>query len=289
MMRGLLVFAALALLTNVAHTAEKPLEALEHINGFRAEHGLAPLRMEARLALLTRNQAMRIMKRHKRDPLDPMGVSLGKQLRRAGYAYKEAKQLVAVGPPNGKSAVDRWLRDHDSRQVLLSRRFREAGIGYARRKDGALKHFWVITLAEPTLPATFNWRREIMRQVNRYRANHGLGLLRIDPVLNIMAQGHSDDMAARDYFGHVTPNGKTVGDRATRAGYPWRTVLENLAAGQEKPSDVVKGWINSPPHRKALLAPNIDEAGVGYTFLAQDGGLVRSFHYWALNMGRRRR
>jgi len=51
---------------------------------------------------------------------------------------------------------------------------------------------------------------------------------------------------------------------------------------------IISGSLPSPPHRKALLTEDIDDAGIGYTFIAQDGGVVRSFHYWTLNMGRRR-
>ncbi len=287
-MRHWLAIALVALLTRGAEAADIQREVLEHINGFRAQHGLAPLRMEARLALLARDLAQDVMKRRKLDARGPEGLTLDKRLRRAGYAYKQAAQQVAMGYPNAKGVVDLWRSRRDSRQVLLSQTLSEAGIGYAQRQGAALDHYWVITLAEPTRPAASNWRREIMRHVNKFRARYGLAPLSINPLLNTTAQSHSDDMAARDFFDHVSPTGKTIGDRATRAGYPWRTVLENLAAGQDNPVEVVKGWINSPPHRKALLARDIDDAGVGYTFLAQDGGLVRSFHYWTLNMGRRR-
>ncbi|NKB59452.1 MAG: hypothetical protein GKS00_24275 [Alphaproteobacteria bacterium] len=287
----LLAFAITALFAidlAAATGTERSQEALALINGYRAQHGLEPLRMEARLSMLARDQAKVMLTRRYVDPRSPEGVTLEKRLRRAGYAYRQAFQQIATGYPNGKSVVDSWLQRRDSRQVLLNRSLSEAGIGYAHREGVALDHFWVITLAEPTRPAARNWRREIMRYVNQYRARHKLSPLTLNLALNRTAQAHSDDMAARDFFDHVTPSGKTVGDRATRAGYQWRAVLENLAAGQDNPQEVVTGWINSPPHREALLEPDIDDAGVGYTFLAQDGGVVRKFHYWTLNMGRRR-
>jgi uncharacterized protein YkwD len=289
MMRRWLVIAALALLANgAAIAAGGSSEALDTINAFRASHGLKPLRIEARLALLARDQANGMMARRKLDSRSPDGLSLEKRLRKAGYAYRQATLQVAMGYPNGRSVVEVWMQSPDSRQVLLNRKLSEVGIGYAHQNGAPLNHFWVIMLAEPTRPAAANWRQEIMRYVNRYRSRNGLSALSLEPILNKAAQAHSDDMAARDYFDHVTPNGKTVGDRVTRAGYRWRSVLENLAAGQETPRAVVDGWINSPPHRRALLSDAIVDAGVGYTFLAQDGGLVRKFHYWTLNMGKPR-
>lgn len=228
------------------------------------------------------------MTRRRLDTAGPNGLTLEKRLRQAGYAFREAAQQVAMGYPNGKSVVDEWLQRPDTRRMLLNQSLSEVGIGYARRGNGTLDHFWVITLAEPTRPASSNWRRETLRYVNQYRARYGLSPLTLDDSLNRTAQAHSDDMATRDFFDHVTPNGETVGDRATQGGYSWSAILENLAAGQDNPREVVEGWINSPLHRKALLTDDIDDAGIGYTFIAQDGGVVRSFHYWTLNMGRRR-
>ncbi len=289
MLLRLLAIIVVSLQANTATAAtDRSLEALRLINGYRAQHGLAPLRMEARLELLARDQAKDMLARRKLDTRGATGLTLEKRLRRAGYAFRQAAQQVAMGYPNENTVIDMWMGRRDSRQFLLNQHLSEAGIGYAARGGEALDHFWVITLADPTGPAASNWRREILRRVNRFRAHKRLQPLKLDPVLNTAAQGHSDDMAERDFFDHVSPGGSTVGDRAARAGYRWRTVLENLAAGQENPREMVQGWIKSPPHRKALLVPDIDDAGVGYTFLAQDGGIVRSYHYWTLNMGRKR-
>lgn len=284
----LLVIAVAALLASGAAAADRSVEVLDLINGYRAQHGVKPLRMEARLSLLARDIANDMLARRDLDPQGPGGLTLEKRLSRAGYAFRQAAQQVAMGYPSGRSLVEMWLSRTDSRRFLLNRSLSEAGVGYARRGGETIDHFWVITLAEPSRPAPAGWRETVLRHINRYRANNGLPPVALDPVLNIVAQGHSDDMADRDYFNHVSPGGSTVGDRVARAGYEWSSVVENLAAGQESPREVVRGWIDSPPHRAALLARNIDQAGIGYTFLARDGGLVRSYHYWTLNMARRR-
>lgn len=288
LLRFLFVFILALQTIGGAAAKDPPHEALRLINDFRAQHGLRPLRMEARLALLARDQARDMLVRRSLAPNSETGQSLERRLRRAGYAFRQAAQQVAMGFPDGQAVIAMWMGRQDSRDVLLNRDLREAGIGYAARGSDAIDHFWVITLADPTAPVAGNWRREILRHVNRYRARNRLPPLSLDPTLNVAAQLHSDDMAERDFFDHVTPTGSTVGDRATRAGYPWQRVLENLAAGQESPREVVEGWIKSPPHRKALLARDIEDAGIGYTFLAHDGGVVRSYHYWTLNMGRKR-
>jgi len=275
-----------------AQTANSPADpsadALRAINAARVENGLRPLRMEARLTRLARDHARDMVKRRYFDTRTPAGTSLETRLLRAGYAYRRAAQQIAVGYRDGGAIADRWLRRADSRQALLNPSFSEIGIGYAQRGSGMLDHYWSVVLAQPTRKVAADWRREVLRLVNRFRARNGRKALMLDASLNRAAQAHADDMAARDYFAHVTPDGKTVGDRATRAGYRWRTVLENLAAGQGAPSEVVAGWIGSPAHRRALLARDIEDAGIGYRFLARDGGRTRQNHYWALEMGRGR-
>jgi len=266
-------------------------EALARINFHRAQYGLTLLRMEARLAVMARDQARDMVRRNYVDTRSPTGATLETRLRDAQYPYRNVVQQVAVGDPTGKSLVDRWMTRRESRELLLSRDWREAGIGHAIRRNGpsrgaaaGLNHFWVMTLAAPTQRADRRWRREIMERVNRFRAQYKLAPLSLNEHLNRAAQSHSDDMARRDYFAHVSPEGETVGRRATRAGYRWRTVLENLAAGLDSPRGAVEGWIRSPSHRKAMLNPNVREAGVGYHFLSGDGGATRMFHYWTLNM-----
>lgn len=286
MLRRLLAIAVLVLIANsaVADT-DQPSEVLGFINDARTARGLAPLRMEARLAVMARDQARDMLARQSFDSLDPNGLTLEKRLTHAGYAFRQAQQLFAMGDPSERSLVEGWLRRPNSRQMILNQHLSEVGIGYAHRGTGTIDHFWVITFAEPSAPAASNWRREIMRYVNEYRNRNNLNSLKLHPNLNRMAQAHSDDMATRDFFGHVTPNGTTAGKRAKRAGYRYSWILENLAAGHEKPREVVVGWINSPPHREVLLHRDIEDAGVGYTFFAQDGGIVRKYHYWTLNLG----
>ena len=148
-------FAAItiAILSNAGIVAaDNPSEALAHINAYRAEAGLKPLRMEARLAVMSRNHAQDMMQRQYFETRAPKGPSLETRLRTAGYAYRQASVQISIGYQNGRAVADSWLRRGDSRRVLLSNAMSEIGIGYARRGTGSLDHYWVITLAEPTRP-----------------------------------------------------------------------------------------------------------------------------------------
>jgi uncharacterized protein YkwD len=197
---------------------------LRRINDLRAEIGAPPLRMEARLTELARSHARDMVKRQYFDIKSPAGTTLRARLLRAGYAYRQAAQQITVGYADGRVIVERWFEDGDSRQAMLNALFSEIGIGYARRGSGVLDHYWAVVLAQPTRKVAADWRREVLALVNRFRARYRLKALRLDASLNRAAQAHADDMAVRDYFGHVTPDGRTVGDRATRAGYRWASV-----------------------------------------------------------------
>ncbi|HLF96111.1 MAG TPA: CAP domain-containing protein [Methylococcaceae bacterium] len=72
-------------------------------------------------------------------------------------------------------------------------------------------------------------------------------------VLFQVAQRHSDDMARRDYFSHVTPEGLTPGQRAAAAGYSWSSQAENIGVGPVSVKDVLRMWLTSPMHCQAMM------------------------------------
>jgi uncharacterized protein YkwD len=81
-------------------------------------------------------------------------------------------------------------------------------------------------------------------------------------------------MAARNFFDHNNPDGKSPFDRMTAAGYRYRMAAENIAAGYATPQAVVDGWMNSPGHRANILNCGLTQIGVGYA----TGGSYRT--YW---------
>ncbi len=136
------------------------------------------------------------------------------------------------------------------------------------------------------LQFTVAWRTDMLRQINSIRARHGVGALRIDDRLNRAAQIHSDDMARRDFFDHSSPEGTRMTDRADRAGYHWRRLIENIAAGYPNVAAAIEGWMESPDHRAGLLDNRVRDAGMGYVYLPRDGGQIQKAHYWTLLVGR---
>lgn len=113
-------------------------------------------------------------------------------------------------------------------------------------------------------------REHALELVNEDRAEHGLPPVRRDDVLDRIAQSHASDQLARDYYGHVSPEGKDVQDRYLAAGgEKWRLIEENVATCTgcqptlEEVTDLQRGWMNSPGHRENILRRGIDRFGFG--------------------------
>ncbi len=145
----------------------------------------------------------------------------------------------------------------------------------------------VLAVAPAAAPAADDAVLQLMHHVNAYRISQGLKPLAPEARLTAAAQGHAKAMAKSDCFAHVCPNGTSLSDRLARAGYPYRVAAENIAAGMERPKDVVDSWIKSRGHRRNLLLSEATEVGAGHYLLEQDGGKVRYRHYWTMTFGTR--
>lgn len=98
---------------------------------------------------------------------------------------------------------------------------------------------------------------------NADRAAQGEPALLEDPELDKIAQAKADDMAAKGYFAHVSPDGKTPWDFLGDAGYPYTYAGENLAVDFTESSDVETAWMNSPMHRANILKQEYTRVGIG--------------------------
>ena len=77
-------------------------------------------------------------------------------------------------------------------------------------------------------------------------------------------------------------DGSSAGQRATAAGYVWRTWGENIAAGQTSVNQVMAGWLASPGHCANLLNPNFRDIGLACVS-AGAGNTYRT--YWTMTLG----
>ncbi|HEU4885419.1 MAG TPA: CAP domain-containing protein [Longimicrobium sp.] len=104
---------------------------------------------------------------------------------------------------------------------------------------------------------------EMVALVNAHRRRVGCPeLVWMQAVANA-AQGHSDDMARRNYFDHRSPEGRGPTDRLAAAGVTYRALAENIAQHPGTPRDVLAGWLASPGHRQNLENCTYTHHGIG--------------------------
>jgi uncharacterized protein YkwD len=103
-------------------------------------------------------------------------------------------------------------------------------------------------------------RAAVVCLINRFRAQRGLPRLGEQRRLDAAAQGHSNEMVARDFFAHGNP-----GVRITAAGFDWGAYGEAISTGFRTPRAAVAGWLSSSPHCRILLSPTYEFVGIGVT------------------------
>ena len=125
--------------------------------------------------------------------------------------------------------------------------------------------------------------QQMIDAVNRERSAEGVQALEWCSVLAESAKTHSEDMAKRDFYDHVTPEGLEVWDRAEEKGYGNTYVGENIAVGQRSVKEVMADWMNSQGHRENILSSGYTHFGYGRAtgkYAGRSGNI-----YWTQNFG----
>jgi len=103
----------------------------------------------------------------------------------------------------------------------------------------------------------------LLNGTNNQRAVSSLGTLTLNSKLNQAAQAKANDMVARNYWSHNTPDGATPWTFFINAGYDYQTAGENLAYGFDNSDAAITAWMNSPEHKANILG-NYTEVGFGF-------------------------
>jgi uncharacterized protein YkwD len=147
--------------------------------------------------------------------------------------------------------------------------------------------------ANADLVPTATNRRRIVRAtlclLNAERAAHNLGRVRLNRRLSRAATAHSRDMVARNYFGHVAPDGgdlvkRLIGSRWLPRPPGWEAG-ENIAFGEtplSTPRATVAGWMASSGHRENNLDPIWRLAGIGVVPAVPGSGPLPGATYTAI-------
>lgn len=103
----------------------------------------------------------------------------------------------------------------------------------------------------------------LLSATNEARATKGESALTVNDQLSQAAVAKANDMAAKNYWAHNSPDGKTPWSFISGAGYSYSVAGENLAYGFTDGSGVVKAWMNSPEHRANILNAAYQQVGFG--------------------------
>ena len=135
-MRRTIALAVLGLLISVSTFAGSfilgteitPESVLAQMNFYRGLHGLAPLRIEPRLA-----EAAQDRMRHMEDQLywaheSPSGASPFMWLTLRSYSYSSAAENLASGFETAEILVGSWMESRGHRRNILGADFEDAGI-----------------------------------------------------------------------------------------------------------------------------------------------------------------
>jgi hypothetical protein len=101
----------------------------------------------------------------------------------------------------------------------------------------------------------------LLEESNGIRTSYHDSALQLNPQLTSAAQAKANDMAKRNYWSHVTPDGKQPWSFITAAGYKYEAAGENLAYGFVTSDQVITGWMNSPEHRANILDNDYQDVG----------------------------
>ena len=145
---------------------------------------------------------------------------------------------------------------------------------------------------------------EVHQLINAERSKAGIKKMKLDDELSDVARAHSRDMAARDFFSHVNPEGQTPTQRGLAADYTCRVVrgqyartglAENIygtkayrrvlyrpgpipyyemRTAEELATAAVQAWMASPGHRENILRDGIQRTGIGVAVASDDRVLI---------------
>lgn len=103
--------------------------------------------------------------------------------------------------------------------------------------------------------------QELLNFTNQKRTENGLQALSNNSQLAEAASKKADDMFAKNYWAHNSPDGTTPWVFIKQSGYSYVYAGENLARGFSSASDVVNAWMASPTHRANILSSNFKDVG----------------------------
>lgn len=126
----------------------------------------------------------------------------------------------------------------------------------------------VYYIPEPILPIK---AQEVFDLINKEREKEGLNPYQRNNTLDYTAYIRALDIAEnRDFTHEATKSGMTFEKTATKTGYFYKKLGENLAIGFNNPETLIKKWLLSPKHKENLLSKEFKEMGIAVVIGNED-------------------
>ncbi len=270
-----LLVAGLALAQGAAAANPEVLNALNAIRerGCAGRPGVAP----------PLHESVQLSDAAKRS----MSLAFSDALAAAGYRANRSL-LIRIGA-TGTQSIASFLA-HEYCAHLVDGAYSEIGVHQQPRETRIILAAPFMAPPAEAAPAIAIRVLQLVNQAReRPRTCGSSRLAAAQPVslsdtLSRVSLAHAVEMAQYSHFAHKGRDGSSAADRVTRAGYNWKTVGENIAAGPTTPETVVEGWLKSAQHCENLMAPQFREMGVAFAVnKSSEAGI-----YWVQLFGARR-
>ncbi|HTE40879.1 MAG TPA: CAP domain-containing protein [Steroidobacteraceae bacterium] len=213
-------------------------------------------------------------------------TSLRAAMQRSGYRADQSS-VIRIGGVTHDASLKRLLSKNYC-STIADRALTQIGV-YTKGKEVSI--VFAAPFAPPATGSATVVANEVLQLVNKARAQarrcgnkrfSAAGALSANTTLTRAAAAHAKDMAVHNQVAHEGSDGSSPGVRATRAGYAWKSVGENVAAGQLSAAEVVEGWLSSPGHCSNIMDADFKEMGIAFVVDPKtDLGI-----YWAQLFGR---
>lgn len=113
----------------------------------------------------------------------------------------------------------------------------------------------------------------LLASINDQRSANSLQTVQLNDGLTDLARYRSNDMASRNYFSHVTPDGTNflgmLSDRGIAYKFAGEILARNNYPVDQAASVAAQSYLNSPPHKAIIMDGRYSQVGVGYSLGAE--------------------
>jgi len=134
--------------------------------------------------------------------------------------------------------------------------------------------------APVTSGSTDDMGNELLALINNARQGAGIAPAALNGQLSTVSRTRSNDMAGRNYFSHVSPEGTDFMHALKSANMPFKLAGEIIAKNNYSADKTVRtaydAYMNSPAHRAIIMDGRYNTVGVG---VAKDG---KGYYYYTV-------